>query len=165
MQKSFQFLEGIGKGRIDRIVMGKLKIGADLLGAIEELAREEKIRTGIILSGIGALEKAVFRNAKVIPPDYKMDDKYRLFLEVKTPLELISLSGWIATTEKGELNVHAHFMASTVIDEKVVSLGGHLTRGTITSIKNVVTIGVIEDGNIVASLDPKLNQVDISFKA
>jgi len=163
MQKQFQFLDGIGKGKIDRIVMGKLKIGADLLGGIEELARQEHITTGIILSGIGALEKAVFRNAKVIPPDYKMDDKYRLFLDVKTPLELISLSGWIATTKKGEVNVHAHFMASTVIDEKVVSLGGHLTKGTITSIKNVVVIGVVENSNITAGPDPKLNQVDIEF--
>ena len=61
------------------------------------------------------------------------------------------------------MNIHAHFSASTVVDDKVISLGGHLTKGTITSIKNVVTIGVIEDTDIKAALDPKVNQVDVDF--
>ena len=163
MKMNSQYLEGIGHGKIERVVMGKLKIGVDLLAGIEELARKENIKTGVILSGIGALEKAVFRNAKIVPPDYKMEDKYRVYIEITNPLELLSLSGWVATTAKGELNIHAHFSASTVVDDKVISLGGHLTKGTITSIKNVVTIGVIEDTDIKAALDPKVNQVDVDF--
>ncbi len=159
----YQNLVGIGKGKIACIVMGRLKIGVDLLDGIEELARKGNVRTGVILSGIGALQKAVFRNAKVIPPDYKMEDKYRLYLEINKPLELVSLNGWVATTSQGKLEIHAHFMASTVIDDKVVSLGGHLTKGTITSIKDVVTIGVIEDTNIKAALDPQVNQIDVDF--
>lgn len=159
----YQNLVGIGKGNIARIVMGRLKIGVDLLDAVEELARKGNVRTGVILSGIGALQKAVFRNAKVIPPDYKMEDKYRVYLEIDKPLELVSLSGWMATTSQGKLEIHCHFMASTVIDDNVVSLGGHLTKGTITSIKDVVTIGVIEDSNIKAALDPQVNQIDVDF--
>lgn len=137
MEETSQYLEGIGQGKIERIVMGKLKIGIDLLEGVQELAKKGNVRTGVILSGIGALQRGVFRNAKVIPPDYKMEDKYRLYVDIQNPLELISLSGWIATTRDGELNVHAHFSASTVIDDKVVNLGGHLTKGTITSIKDV----------------------------
>ena len=163
MKTTFKTLEGIGHGKIQRIVIGKIKIGVDLLEAIEEIARKESIKTGVILSGIGALQKGVFRNAKIMPPDYKMEDKYRIYLDIERPLELISLSGWIATTAKGELNIHAHFLASTVIEEKVISLGGHLTKGTITSIKDVVTIGVIEETDINAALDPKVNQVDVDF--
>ncbi|GAI03925.1 unnamed protein product, partial [marine sediment metagenome] len=125
--------------------------------------KRENIRTGVILSGIGALEKGVFRNAKVIPPDYKMEDKYRLFVDIEKPLELVSLGGWIATTRNGELNIHAHFLATTIIDDEIVSLGGHLTKGTITSIKVVVVIGAIEDTNIKAALDPKVNQINVDF--
>ncbi len=163
MAKEYQFLEGIGKGRIGRIVMGKLKIGIDLLQGIEELAKKENIQAGVILSGIGALEKGVFRNTTVVPSDYKVEDKYRLFLDIDKPLELVSLSGWIATTDEGETNIHAHFMTSTVIDDKVVGLGGHLVPGNITSIKCVVVIGVMEDTNIKAALDPKLNQINVDF--
>lgn len=163
MAETYQFFEGIGKGRIGRIVMGKLKIGVDLLQGIEELANREGIQAGVILSGVGSLEKGVFRNVRVVPPDYKMEDKYRLFLDIDKPLELVSLSGWIAATDEGESNVHAHFMTSTVIDDKVVGLGGHLIPGNITSIKCVVVIGVIEDTNIKAALDPKLNQINVDF--
>ncbi len=163
MEETYQYLEGIGKGSIGRIIMGKLKIGVDLLEGIEELTKRENLRTGVILSGIGALEKGVFRNAKVIPPDYKMEDKYRLFVTIEKPLELVSLDGWIATTTHDELHIIAHLLAPTIIDDKVVSLGGHLTKGTITSIKVVVIIGVIEDTDIKAALDPKVNQINIDF--
>ena len=165
MEETYKYLEGIGRGKIRRIIAGKLKIGVDLLEGIEELAKREKITTGVILLGVGALEKGIFRNAKVIPSDYKMEDKYRIYLDITNPLELLSLSGWIATTRDGELNIHAHYSASTVIDDKLISLGGHLTKGTITSIKVVVIVGIIEETNIKATLDPRINQIDVDFNA
>ena len=161
--KTHKYLEGLGKAQIDRIVMGKMKIGVDLLQGIEEIAKSGNIRTGVILSGIGALGRGAFRNAKEIPPDYKVEDKHRVFLNIEQPLELTSLSGWIATTAENETNVHAHFMTTTVMDGKVVSLGGHLVPGTITSIKVVVVIGVLEGSTIKAALDTRLNQIDVSF--
>jgi predicted DNA-binding protein with PD1-like motif len=163
MKEIYQYLEGIGEGKIKRIVIGKLRIGVDLLEGIEELVRREDISTGVILSGVGALQKGIFRNAKVVPPDYKMDDKYRLYVEIQKPLELVSLSGWIATTKDGEPEIHIHYLATTVIDDRIVSLGGHLVKGTITSIKVVVLIGVIDETNIKAALDPKTDQFDVDF--
>jgi len=165
MENGYHCLEGIGKGRIDRVVMGKLKIGVDLLEGIKELVKKEKIRTGVILSGVGALKKAIFRNVKMMPADYKVDDRYRLYLQLEQPLELVSLPGWIATKEDGEIEVHAHFSASTVMGNEVVTLGGHLITGVITSIKVVVVIGVIEDTDIRADLDPKINQVDVRLSS
>jgi predicted DNA-binding protein with PD1-like motif len=165
MSESNRYLDGTGTGRVERIVMGKFKIGVDLLDGILELTRKENIKTGVLLSGVGALGRAVFRNAKSIPSDYKMQNSNRVFLDIETPLELLSLSGWIATTETGETNVHAHFMTTTVMDNRAVGLGGHLVKGTITSIKVVVVIGVIEDSNIKAALDPVLNQVNVCFNS
>ncbi len=163
MRETYRCLEGIGRGRIGRVVMGKLKIGVDLLEGIEELAKRENVKTGVLLSGVGALERGVFRNVKIVPPDYKVEDKHRLYLDIEQPLELVSISGWIATMEDGDINVHAHFSATTVIDDKVVTLGGHLVRGNITSIKVVVVIGVIEDTDIKAALDPRVNQIDVDL--
>ena len=37
--EQLQYLEGIGAGWIQRIVMGKIKMDVDLLKAIEELVR------------------------------------------------------------------------------------------------------------------------------
>jgi predicted DNA-binding protein with PD1-like motif len=161
MERVFSSLEGIGKGRLDRIVMGKLRMDVDLLEGIEELVKKEKIRTGVILSGIGALKKATFRNLKILPPDLKVEKHHRLYLELEQPMEIVSLTGWIATREDGEPEIHAHFSASTVMEDRVVTLGGHITPGTITSVKVVVAIGIIEDTDIRASLDPRLNQFDV----
>lgn len=165
MGSGLNFLEGIGRGRMDRIVMGRLGMDSDLLEGIHELAKKEKIQTGVILSGIGALKKATFRNLKILPPDLKVEKQHRLYLELEQPMEIVSLTGWIATKEDGDIEVHAHFSASTVIEDKIVTLGGHLTPGTLTSVKVVIVIGVIEQTNIKAGLDPRINQIDVKFPA
>jgi predicted DNA-binding protein with PD1-like motif len=161
--EEFQYLEGVGTGRIQRIVMGKIKMDVDLLKGIEELVRREKVQTGVILSAVGALKKATFRNLKVLPPDFKIQDHHRLYLDLEQPMEIVSLTGWIAFLENKTPEIHAHFSASTVMENTVVTLGGHLTPGTITSIKVVVVIGVIEDSQIKAGLDPRLNQTDVKL--
>ena len=158
-----KLLERTGSYQFSRIVMGKLKVGADLLEGIREIARKEGIRSGVILSGLGALKKAVFRNAKVMPPDFKMDDKYRVYVDLEKTMELVSLPGWIATRDNGEVDVHAHFMASLVVDDKIVTMGGHLTTGTLASIKVVIVIGVIDDAKVKAAIDPNINQSEIYF--
>ena len=163
MDLAHDLLEGTGRGRLERVAVARLRVGVDLLEGIKDLARKEGIRTGVILSGVGALKKAVFRNLKVMPPDYKVDDRHRLYLELEQPMEMVSLAGWIATGEDGQTEIHAHFSASTVIEDNVITLGGHLSPGVITSIKVVVVIGVIEDSPIRAAIDPTTNQVDIIF--
>ncbi len=161
MGDDYELVERSGQFAVRRVVIGKLKIGVDLREGILELIKKEGIKSGVFLSGIGALKKAVFRNVKVMPPDYKVEDKYRLYLELEQPLELVSLPGWIATKENGETEIHAHFTASTVINDKIVTFGGHLTNGTVTSIKCVIVIGVIDDSKIKAAVDPVVNQPEI----
>jgi predicted DNA-binding protein with PD1-like motif len=78
-------------------------------------------------------------------------------------MEIVSLTGWIATNEQGEPEIHAHFSASTVMNDKVVTLGGHLIPGTLASIKVVVAIAVIEDTNVKAAMDSNINQTDVKL--
>lgn len=156
-------LEGIGRGQMNRIVMGKLGMDIDLLEGIKELAKREKVQTGIILSAVGALKKAIFRNLRILPPDLKVEKHHRLYFELEQPMEIVSLTGWMATNEDRDLEVHAHLSASTVIQDQIITLGGHLTSGIITSVKVVVVIGVIEESNIKVGLDPRINQMDIKL--
>jgi len=137
-------LEGSGSGSVQRIVVARIKAGVDLLEGIREVVRGEVIEKGIFVTGIGALERAVFRNVKQFPREFPVSDKDRLYLEVNQPLELVSLTGHISPKETGEPNIHAHFSASTVKGDTVATLGGHLTEGTVTSIKVTVAIAVVE---------------------
>jgi predicted DNA-binding protein with PD1-like motif len=137
-------LEGWGSGSIQRIVVTRIKGGVSLLEGIREVVRREGIEKGIFITGVGALQRAVFRNLKRFPREFPVTDKDRLYLEINQPLELVSLTGHVSPKEDGEPNIHVHFSASTVKGDTVVTLGGHLTEGTITSIKVAVAIAVVE---------------------
>ncbi len=86
MENASSLLEGIGRGRMNRTVMGKLKVDTDLLEGTKELAKKERVETRIILSAVGALKKAIFRNLKILPPDLKIEKHYRLYLELEQPM-------------------------------------------------------------------------------
>ena len=156
-------LESIGSQNIERLVQFRAKPNADLLMTIEEALELEKIRAGVIVSGLGALKKAVFRNLKWFPKNYPVTPKDRLYLEVEKPMELVSLMGWIAPQKSGDTEIHAHFSASTVEDEKIVTLGGHLTEGTICGIKVVIAILVLNSTQVYAAEDPETRTFDIHF--
>jgi predicted DNA-binding protein with PD1-like motif len=123
MENVSSLLEGTGRGQMNRIVMGKLKLDVDLLEGIKELAKRERVQTGVILSAVGALKKAIFRNLKVLPPDLKVEEHHRIYLELEQPMEIVSLTGWMGIKEDGEVEVHAHLSASTVIQDQVTTLG------------------------------------------
>ena len=94
-------------------MVARISIGVDLLDAVYEVVRRGKIQKGLILTGVGALQKAVFRNLKVFPQEYPVTPEDRIyFFEVERPLELLSLTGYIVPNLKGEPYVHAHFSAS-----------------------------------------------------
>jgi predicted DNA-binding protein with PD1-like motif len=156
-----QLIEGIGSQNIERLVQFRVKPNADLLRAIEEAVDAEGVRAGVIVSGLGALKKALFRNLKVFPKSYPVTPKDRLYLEITTPMELVSLAGWIAPKTGGGVEVHAHFSASTVENDTVVTLGGHLTEGTICGIKVVVAILVLAEGGVYADKDRNTKSFDI----
>lgn len=80
MSATRDLLEGIGTGRIEHVVVGKLAMDTDLLAGILELIKRERIRTGLILSSLGALKKATFRNVKAMPPDLKVRREHRVYL-------------------------------------------------------------------------------------
>ncbi len=78
-------LEGIGSGRFGRIVMARIRIGVDLLDAVYEVVRRERIPNGLILMGIGALKKAVFRNLRVFSQEYPVEALVRFFFLTASP--------------------------------------------------------------------------------
>ena len=158
-----KLIESIGSHSFERIVQFRACPGVDLLAAIEAAATDQKIGAGIVLSGIGALQQAVFRNLKRFPAQFPVRDEDRLFETLQTPMELVALTGWLASRRDGTLDIHAHFAASMVVDDRIVTRGGHLTAGTLCGIKVVVAIGVIADHRVFSGLDVNTRAHDIFF--
>jgi len=164
MAKRISLLSSIGSQPIQRIVQFRVEVGSDLLKAIEEAVTKEEIKAGVFVSGLGALTRGVFRNLIRFPKEYPVKDDDRLYLTVETPLELVSLGGWVAGRSDGTPEIHCHFSASTVMEGKVTTLGGHLTYGTIAGIKVVVAIAVLPEGTESTIYDVYTKSVDVSFE-
>jgi predicted DNA-binding protein with PD1-like motif len=156
-------IECLGSSGIQRVVQFRIKPGADLLQAISEAVDAEGVKAGVFVSGLGALKKAIFRNLKVFPDKFPVTPEDRLYLEISAPLELVSLTGWIAPEAKGGAEIHAHFSASMVQNDTVVTLGGHLTEGTICGIRVVVAILAIDEAGVSAGQDQSSRSLDIFF--
>ncbi|MCU0591433.1 MAG: DNA-binding protein [Desulfobacterales bacterium] len=154
-------IESIGSAPIQRVLQFRIRPGSDLLQAITEGIQAERVQAGIFVSGLGALRRAVFRNLRVFPEKFPVNPEDRLYLDITAPMELVSLTGWIAPRVDGGTEIHAHFAASTVRNETVVTLGGHLTEGTVCGIKVVVAILAIDSDQAQAAMEPYSKSLDL----
>ena len=154
-------LEGIGSGKAAGIVVAKVKMGVSLLKALEEIADRKGIQAGIILSGVGALRCATFRNLREFPQEFPVRPENRLYFKREQPLEILSLSGHISRNREGKPEVHAHFSASTVEGNTIVAFGGHLTEDALTYVKVVVAVAALSDISMVTEVEPQTKSPDL----
>lgn len=78
-------------GQIGEVVALRLDRGEDVLASIEKAARERGIHTGVVMSGIGTLDRAQLHyiTHTGFPPKNE-------FVEYEGPIELLSIDGIIA---------------------------------------------------------------------
>ena len=90
----------------------RLKRGQDLRESIEEFCREEGIKAGVVLSGVGCVTKARLRDASGVN-----------IVEVDEHMEIVSLMG---TVSAKRCHLHVSFAK-----EDLSVIGGHLVDGCI----------------------------------
>ncbi len=103
----------------------RVKPDTELVEAITEYCRNNKITSGIVTGMIGALQSATLGFLKALPGKY-------ITKELTGPLEIVCAQGSVATFD-GELTLHIHIMVS---DEKQ-AVGGHLTKAVVFSTAEV----------------------------
>lgn len=101
-----------------RIIMGRLRKGADLITSLTQVCLEEDVQLGVVRA-IGAVARA-----RVGFYD-QLNRAYR-YLEFDRPHEIISLEGNISRKD-GQPFVHAHI---ALMSEDGRMVGGHLAEGT-----------------------------------
>ena len=109
-------IRGFERGRC---LLARLDHGAEIILQITELAKSEKIETGII-SAVGALSGAELAY-------YDQDTLEYGKIPVSGPVELVSCSGNISLRD-GQPFVHAH---AVLADRDGKTVAGHLTQGII----------------------------------
>ena len=101
-----------------RIVMGRLKKGEDLLGALQQICSDQEIRLGDIRA-LGAVKTARIGY-------YDQDSREYLFVDLAKDMELLALIGNVSIRD-GKPFVHAHV---TFANSHGEAFGGHLAEGT-----------------------------------
>jgi hypothetical protein len=104
----------------DNLVIVVLSREEDIIEMIKETCKKHKIKTAIILSGIGQLKKVKLGY-------FKEKDNYTP-QEFVSPLELLSLSGNICK-DKDKHILHLHGVYG---DEEKRAFGGHLIEGKVS---------------------------------
>jgi hypothetical protein len=119
---------------VDRMVILRLKFDTDLLAGIERMTKQENIRNGVIVSGIGSVRG--YQIDQVTSRD--LPSKTTVESNPTSPAELVGMNGYIIGGR-----VHAHITLAT--PEKAIA--GHLQQNTRVLTCAIVTIAVMNDAN------------------
>jgi predicted DNA-binding protein with PD1-like motif len=129
-------------GQFNRIFVFRFKHKADLLAGIEELVRKNKIRNGVILSGIGSVRD--YQVHTVTNRTFPSKNVYTQ--DTETPADLVSINGYVF-----DGRVHAHM---TLVDTEK-AFGGHLEPETHVFTFAVVTLAELSNEMDLSRFDDK----------
>jgi predicted DNA-binding protein with PD1-like motif len=117
-------------GQFDRIVVARLKYQTDVLAGLRKIVQQEKIRNGVILSGVGSV-----RGYQLHTVSNRTFPSQDTFVKNPTqPADLVSMNGYVI-----DGRLHPHMTLAT--PDKVMA--GHLEPGTEVFTFVIVTIGVM----------------------
>lgn len=150
---------GVSRGELGRVMVMRLAPGCDLIKSLEEIAKREKLRSGLVLSGAGSLRQVTLRNVRLFPDEFPIMDRNRIYTPKKEPLELLSLSGNISRKD-GEVYVHCHVTVSSGLDDGR-AYGGHLIEGCVVFSTCEVIIAEITGLEMKRSIDPETHALEL----
>jgi len=123
-------LDAFPGGNITEVLVLRLDQGEDVLRSIEAAAKDHDVHTGVVLSGIGTLDRA--RLHYITHTGYPSVNE---FVEYEGPIELVSVQGMIA-----DYAPHLH----TCISIKEQTYMGHLEPGCRVLYLAEIAIGRME---------------------
>jgi predicted DNA-binding protein with PD1-like motif len=112
------------QGSVSRVMMIRLHPGQDLIEGIAEACLTHGLKSGVITSCIGSLQRASFFT--VVPLPNKIGAGYGDPVVKEGPLELVSAQGTIGQDLEGKLLIHMH---GALADSRGNVFGGHLIKG------------------------------------
>ena len=119
--------------QVKRLLMVRMGNGDDLLKSLQQAVKENGIKNGTILSGLGSSTSYhvhVVKTTKLPPGD--------VFFKDEGPFDIIAITGMVIDGK-----VHAHITLSTTEQ----ALGGHLEDGTKVLTFCMVTIAETPEAN------------------
>lgn len=110
------------------VIIAKLSSGENILDEIKNVCIKHKVKTAIVISGIGQLKKAKL--------GYFKDKGNYAEEDFDKTLELLSLTGNVINQNNNYI-IHFHCVLG---DEKKNALGGHLLDGIVSVVAEIVLL-------------------------
>jgi predicted DNA-binding protein with PD1-like motif len=129
-------------GQFERVVVLRFKYQTDLLAGIESMVKQQKIKNGVILAGIGSVRNYHIHSVS----NRTFPSKNTYTKDPTAPADIVSMNGYIMNG-----TIHAN-LTMTTADK---AFGGHLEPGTNVFTFAIVTVGVLGDGVDFSHLDDK----------
>jgi predicted DNA-binding protein with PD1-like motif len=124
---------------IARVVVVRLKNGADMLDGLRQAVAREKVKNAVIMSGFGSVTSYhvhVVGNTTFPPKD--------VFTSEHGPFDILAVGGLVL-----DGRVHAHITLRSTQQ----TTGGHLEPGTSVFTFSVISLGVLSDSADLSRLD------------
>jgi uncharacterized protein len=139
--------------------MIRLHPGKDLIEGIAEVGMTQGLKSGVITSCIGSLQRASFFTA--VPLPNKMGAGYGDPVVMEGPLEIVSAQGTIGLDVEANLLIHMH---GALGDARGHLYGGHLIKGKCPILITCeVMIAFLEGVLAVQRHDPKTDMKLLTF--
>lgn len=128
-------------GQFERIVVMRMKFQTDLLAGMQDLAKKEGIKNGVILAGVGSLRG--YHVHQVHNRDFPTINVFTK--KPDTAVDLVGMNGYVVNGV-----VHAHVTLGTGDS----AIAGHLEPGSEVFTYVIVTVGVM-NGTDLGRVDDK----------
>jgi predicted DNA-binding protein with PD1-like motif len=129
-------------GKFERVVILRFKHDVDLLSGLERMVKEQKIKNGVIIAGIGSVRGYHYH----VVSNRTFPSKNVFMRDPETPADIAGMNGYVIN---GKLHPHITFAT----DKN--AFGGHLEPDTRVFTFAVVTIGVLPESTDLSKLDDK----------
>ena len=123
----------------------RLTKGMDLKKSIEDYVVDHNIKSGVILSGVGCVYKAVLRTADGVTV-VTLDNHY----------EIVSVTGTLSVD-----GCHIHIRLS---DTELNVIGGHLKDGCLVNVTAEIVLGEFEDFEFGREFDESTGYKELTIK-
>ncbi|MCW4019883.1 MAG: DNA-binding protein [Candidatus Bathyarchaeota archaeon] len=144
------------EAKLGRLVVGRVTPRTDLVHGIAKVCEAYGIKSGVVISAIGSLQRARLHYV-VSDAEDPLGTAPGPDLHVEGPVELGSCHGLICEDEEGEVSVHLH---ASVMGKSKKVYSGHVTdKGNPVAV--TVDFSILETQNIriIRRFDPQVGRV------
>lgn len=129
----------VASSEFERIEIIRLQNGTDMLEGLNRAVKENNIKNGVILAGIGSVTDYHYHvvSSRELPPSNE-------FAQAAVPMDVVSVQGYIFNER-----IHAHISLADVNSV----MGGHLEPGTKVLTFLIITIGILPDDVDIENFD------------